>query len=225
MNLAKAFSRTLLSGIVTSILYLAPNSKADDMYVWVEEVGGNVIFHHEGSIDLTGFPMILVAGELPSIRPNNGSYFAINAVSDIYEGVVPDGPTRAFGTGALMAASSLSGDVFACDSGDNLALPEAYVSKSPINGSMTFLATTLATLGVDTTPFTYATTVGTNTVHMFTLSPAEVAARAAAKAKLLRQIRKLKKKARKLKKKGKKAKAKKLGKKVKKLQAQIRALG
>lgn len=83
---------------------------------------------------------------------------------------------------------------------------------------MTFTGETIASLGVNTAPFSCKTTGETNTISMFT-PPSELAARKAiiakANARLLKKIRKLQKKRKNLKKVGRKTKAKKLLKKVK----------
>jgi len=205
-----------------ALLFCAPALRADDFFVWAEEVDGNVVFHHEGSIDLTGFPIGFAGMSSASINPSEGVYIGSDGPFDIFEGTLSDGSTRPFGAGNGEFASSSSGASFALES-EAILLPSNYVSGTSISGSATFNATTLASLGVDTTPFTFDTTVGTNTIHMFTKPP--VVDNSAARADLLKQIKKLKKKAKKLKKKGKKAAAKKLGNKAKKLQAQLAAPG
>ena len=217
-SLSAALALSFIGGAALSL-------QADDLYIWVEEVGGDVIFHHQGSIDLMGLSKTTTVSLSPTMNPGNGNYRGASGLSDIYTDFVPDGDERMFGTDTSTSASSASGSLFTVDLDTNLGVPAGYTSGSPIDGTMPFLSTDLATLGVDTMPFSYDTTVGTNTIHMFTMPPPVVTDNSAAKAELLKQIQKLKKKAKKLKKKGKKAKAKKLGKKVKKLQAQLAALG
>ena len=219
--------RLLLLSTSLSILFTT-FLRADDMYIWAEQVGDDVVFYHQGSIDLTDFPLGNLLTTEPVIVPSSSAYMNGMGNIGVYDMVLPLGPGRPFGAGGLEYADSISGDSFGINTGDELALPVNYESGTPISGTMTFLMTDLGTLGVDTTPFTFNTTVGSNTIHMFTdpnKLAAEEAAEAAARADLLRQIRKLQKKAKKLKKKGKKAKAKKLQKKIKKLKQQLAALG
>lgn len=214
------FIQTLpLTGALVCATF-SPIAQADNVFIWAEEVGVDVIFHHQGSIDLTGFPTPSTNSATAAISPAEGGYLSA-ANFDTYTPAVPDPMTRTFGGGSLINPNSVTGDFFVV-AALNLGVPENYISKSPISGSMTFLGTDLATLGVDTTPFSFNTTVGTNTIHMFTTpdefaaaEAAKAAATASARADLERKIRKLKKKARKLKKKGQKAKAKKLLKKLK----------
>ena len=211
------------------LLSAGPTSRADDMFIWVEEVGGNVIFFHEGSIDLSGFPMKSVVTATALIAPDSCGYANSNADVDIYSMVLPLGTTRPFGTGGIQFPDSVFGEYFGLGNADELGVPMDYVSGTPISGSMTFLSTDLATLGVTPTPFSFNTTVGSNTIHMFTnpteVAAAQAAALVAAQSDLLRKTRKLEKKARKAKKKGQLAKAKKLKRKVKKLEKQLTALG
>ena len=227
MNARNLLSRRLFP-IVSALLFsAASSSRADEMYIWAEEVGGNVVFYHKGSFDLAGFPVPTTDTSASSINPSSGRYFAIDSTSTIYAGVLPNPMTRTFGTGGATSASSFSGDILVISSTATLGLPLGYVSKTPLSGSITFLGATFGSLGIVATPFSYNTVVGANTVHMFT-DPADVAAAAAvaaARADLLRKIKRLKKKARKAKKKGQLAKANKLKRKIKKLKRRLRKLG
>lgn len=228
MNLPIPLSKKVLFSLLISIFGFAYLAVADDIYIWAEEAGGNVVIYHRGSIDLTGFPVASGGSVSSIIKPDEGIFFNSDGDLDIYSGAVPDGSTRTWGSGSGTDPDTISGDRFGVTGGTTLGLPQGYVSGTQIKGSMIFLSTTLADLGVDTAAFTYNTEFGANTVHMFIVSPAaiaETAAKIAAQTNLLRKIRKLKKKAKKLKKKGKKAKAKKLLKKVKKLKKQLAALG
>jgi len=222
----RLFSATIV--IATSV---AVSIRADDIFIWAQETVSGVTINYEGSIDLTGFPKgVPQIGKKGngSISPSQGLVNRSAGQFERYQ-VLP-GNGRTFGTGASKVASGSSGDLFGLteESDDHLNLDDDYTSHDPISGTFEFLGESLASLGIVTTPFAFKTTAGDNTIRMFT-SPAEfaaqLAAEAAAKADLLKQIQKLKKKAKKLKKKGKKAKAKKLGKKAKKLKAQLLAPG
>lgn len=209
-----------------------PALKADDINVWAVESGGDVIFFHEGSINLAGFPDVSqsvtsnsLVNPVTSIYANTGATVAL-IPTDIYLEVLPAGSLYTFGSGPGVLATSASGDLFSFGP-QALSLPENYASGSPISGSMVFENASLASLGIDPTPKSFDTSVGTNSIHLF-LTPAELAAQRAARAaeisKLQRKIRKLNKKSRKLKKKGLLVKAKKLKRKIKKLQKQLAAL-
>ena len=212
--------------VVISIFFAASTLspvQADEMLIWVEEIGGDVVFHHEGSIDLTGLRMQGSGPFSPSIEPRAGSYVGGQS-GDLYGEALPNASSRTFGSGGYKTTTAFEGATFSSDTETYLWVPKDYTSGSPIKGSMTFPGQTLTSLGINAAPFSYNTSGGTNTIYMFT-TPSEfaaiVAAQAATKANLEKKIQKLLKKGKKLKKKGKKAKAKKLSKKAKKLQAEL----
>jgi len=221
------------SAFIAVITSVAITIRADDLYIWAQETVTGVVLFYQGSINLDGFPVAgkSKGGKGGEIAPNEGRIRRGAGTSSTYD-VLP-GNGRQFGSGSSMSATGESGDEFALASEPDgiLELPSGYVSHDPISGSIEFLGESLASLGITPTPFTFNTTAGSNTIHLFT-NPADVAAaeaaaaaKSAAKATLLKQIQKLKKKVRKQKKKGKVAKAKKLSKKLKKLQAQLQELG
>ncbi len=227
-------SLKIISITWTALFFLPnPTVQADDLYIWAEENGNNVVFYFEGSIDTTGFPTAEPVSLNGFVSPQSGG-FSFGSVGSSsfseFSGVIPNGSTRTFGTGGYNVANSTTGDILAASTVDDLLLPAGYVSGTEISGSMTYNATDLATMGVDTTPDSYDTTVGDNTIHMFSkplvLPPANEKAfeNASEKSALFRGIKGLQKKARKLKKKGKKAKAKKLLKKAKKLKKKLAEL-
>ncbi len=227
MNTGKSLS----VACATLFFFTDPAAKADDIYLWAEETGGGVTISYAGSIDTTGFPSKTSFSGAAVIQPNFGAMLASDSSSDVYSAILPQGSSRTFGSGGLSSAASFSGSSFGIDAETSLVLPLDYASSSPISGSLGFSGETFASLGIDPTPFTFDTTVGDNTIHMFTmppfLPPANPTAfdNASEKSALFRGIKGLQKKAKKLKKKGKKAKAKKLLKKVKKLKKQLKALG
>ncbi len=224
-------AKTLSVVCVALFFFTYPASKADDFYVWAEETGGEVVFYYEGSIDLTGFPTVSSTVPGAGITPEFGALISGDSNFDVYTSTIPTGTSRSFGSGDTTTGGIVVGDDFALGAGLDLGLPMGYVSGSPISGSLAFTSTDFETLGVETTPFTFDTTVGDNTIHMFTMPPVlppaneNAFANASEKSALFRGIKGLQKKIRKLKKKGKKAKAKKLLKKVKKLKKRLAALG
>lgn len=206
---------------LTALLFVAcPGSyvRADNLFFWAEEVAGNVIFRHQGSIDLTGFPAPNNTGVNATIIPDAG-IFVFQGGLDTYNPVIPSTITTPFGGGATTVADASTGDNVGI-SNDLLGVPVGYVSKTPIGGTMTFLSTSLAALGVNPAPFKIRTTVGSNTIHMFT-SPTEYAAQL---ADLRKRIRKLEKKIKRFKRLGKITKVRKLRKKVRILKRELAAL-
>jgi hypothetical protein len=193
--------------------------RADNLFFWAEEVAGNVIFRHQGSIDLTGFPAPLNTGTNATIVPIGGVFVFAGGL-DTYNPVLPNTTNTPFGGGQSSLADAATGDNVGISS-ELLGVPVGYASKTPISGTMTFLSTSLAALGVNPTPFTVKTTVGSNTIHMFT-SPTEFAAQL---SDLRKKIRKLEKKIKRFKKNGKIKKVRKLKKKVRNVKAQLAALG
>lgn len=109
-------------------LSTAPHAGADDLYIWVEETGGNVIFSHEGSIDLMGFGPVLAAASFGAvINPSFGVYYGnTSATADNYA-AMPDGSTRTYGTGFLANPDSATGDFFGFNAATSLVLPTGYV--------------------------------------------------------------------------------------------------
>jgi len=208
-------------------LSTAPYARAE-LTIYAQETGGDVVLTFLGSMNMTGADPDGDFGPETRFEPMIGVIEAWQTDSDVVrldlDAAVP------FGTGGDQ-------DDVGVGSGDNIALFESefflddtYVSGSPLNATLTFAGTDFATLGVDDMagPYVWTVTGNGDTITMvFTAPPEPVAVvdNSAARAALLKKIKKLQKKSKKFKKKGKKAKAKKLGKKVKKLQAQLAALG
>ena len=206
---------------LTSLLFVVCSGsyvRADNLFFWAEEVAGNVIFRHQGSIDLTGFPAPGNTGVNATIIPVGG-IFVFEGGLDTYEPVIPNTTNTPFGAGNTTLADASTGDNVGISS-DLLGLPVGYVSQTPISGTMTFLSTSLAALGVIPAPFKIRTTIGSNTIHMFT-SPTEYAAQL---ADLRKKIRKLEKKIKRFKQAGNITKVRKLKKKVRILKRELAAL-
>lgn len=223
MHASSFLSKVVPLFAVAGSLLIVPKVLADTMYIWAEEVGNDVIFYHEGSIDLTGFPMVETIGVSSRIDPSNPTYSSGGGTSLLlYSGVLTSPPM--YGMGGTTPADSETGDYFGF-AGSAIAVPAMYTSGSPISGSMTFLNTDFVDLGVVPAPLSFSTNVGSNTIFLFTTPPDPPAVvpadNSALNTSLLAKIKKLQKKIKKLKKKGKKAKAKKLSKKVKKLKKKL----
>jgi hypothetical protein len=221
MNPLRILGCALFSGVFALVLFTTPEARADVVYIWAEEVGGDVIFRHQGSIDLTGFPAgSTVTGGAAAMDPSNGGYvvYATGGELDVYDNVLPEGDTRTFGSGALVLATSFSGATFGVDMSDAMALPVAYVSGTPFMGTTTFAGATFQSLGITPTPFSFDTILGTNTIRFFQTPPSS-AGGSAPNLALQAKIKKLQKLAKAAAKKGNKAKAERLGKKIKKLRA------
>ena len=170
-SLVKILSSITLSAL--SFVSTSNSAKADDLYIWAEEIGGSVIFHYAGSVDLTGFPAAVPTAVNGLIDPVDGRYFNTapgGSALQAYANVMPGIAIMAFGAGGNTAASSAAGDAMAFD-GDSWGGPAGYVSGSNISGSMTFAGETFASLGVTPTPKTFNTLVGSNTFHLFTIPP------------------------------------------------------
>ncbi len=197
------------------------------MYIWAQEIAGNVIFFFEGSIDLSGFMAPTNDLADAGILPSGGIYLngdEPSSTADVYSAVVPG--TQAFGSGVGSISTHDTGDTFGFTS-SAIALPLGYISRTPIRGTMTFAGDTFTTLGVDPTPFSFETALGANTIHMFTRPPVAPSAvdNSVLRTALQKKIKKLSKKAKVAKRRGQGGKAKKLKKKIKKLKRRLRGLG
>lgn len=229
MQYRKSFSRVFV--IAVAVFSAVFNAHSDDMFVWAEESEGNTIFYFEGSIDLAGFPTVNTAFSLNrSIRPVQGFYFSGSSPSvpvDSYEGVMPGKASQEYGSGVdeQSFADSDSGDDFGFTS-SGISLPVGYVSGTRISGSMTFEGETFSSLGVDTTPRSFDTTVGGNTIHLFRRpgSVDPINNNAITRARLQRKIKAIKKKIKRLKRLNRASEIKRLNKKVRKLRKRIRRL-
>jgi hypothetical protein len=139
----------------------APPAQAT-FIVTLEQEGSNVVATGSGTIDLAGLCCILPGAGIGAIGPAAG---LINVgpsslePTDYYSGLF-SGPTG-FGTGlALTFASSGSGDAVGYF-GQELYVPEGYVSVSALKDSSTYDNQTLSSLGL--TPGVYVQTFGANT--------------------------------------------------------------
>lgn len=172
----RIFSLTI--GILVASFTLTVSTRADDFYIWAEEVGGDVVFHYEGSFDVSGLTRSFQADYSSpwTIRPTDGVFVATEPTGanvDIYRFALPMGVD--FGSGGSSTTPTGSGDFVAIEPYDfvnyRLVLPLNYESGVVLSGSMTFTGATFSSLGVDPTPFTYQLTDGNTTIHMFEMPP------------------------------------------------------
>ncbi len=172
MNLNKP-----LIGLAVLVSACAPAHSA--LVFTLQEVGPDVVLSGSGTLNWSG-----LTSEGGNIRRSGlSTLHAIAMVGsewvlpvDFYSGFV--GPAS-FGTGGGIAASSAFGDVFGLSMADTgfkvIAVPEGYVSGSPLSGTATFAGQTLASLGA--TPGTYTWTWGSGaTADSLTLSIGTVTA-------------------------------------------------
>ena len=137
-----------------------------DVVVYIYQSGSNVVSSYSGTIDLTG----LTADGNDGVTP---AYIWGATATEVFGPTVGGEPVYSgitgpadFGDGAVMDATSSTGDTFGYAGGDHLLLlPTGYVSGSFISGTDTWDDTTLAGLGL--TPGTYNYTWGTGTDGSF----------------------------------------------------------
>ena len=122
-----------------------------------EDGSGNVDATGSGTIDLTGLSLSYITADPALIAPAGG-YINTGPESsepvDVYTGFT--GPTSFGGGAGFTVASSGSGDMVGIFGGDQLAVPEGYVSGNSLMDTSTYDNATFASLGV--TPGTYAWT-------------------------------------------------------------------
>ena len=145
----------------------------------LEQIGRDVVFTGNGTIDLTGMGFIGTFSQSGEI--STASLFAVGPASstsyDLYNASTSSGPAAIgpttpgpFGslTGTITSASSGSGDLFGLDFEGGVSiltlLPSGYVSGSDLSGTSTYVGESLASLGVS--PGSYVWNVGVNTVTL-----------------------------------------------------------
>lgn len=156
--------QNLAVSLIAFFLACAATANAGIVFT-IQESGADVVASVSGTLDLTGlssFPGAQSARVQPSIA---GLVVGVSASPDNYlASFTGDLPT--FGSGGQTLASSSSGNLTGVEyttfpaAALVLSLPGGYVSNDPLSGSATWLATDLATLGID--PGTYAWTLTAN---------------------------------------------------------------
>ncbi len=127
----------------------------------IEQVGPNVVVTGSGSLDVTGLSFEGAGADVSGIFP------AVAAIgigspnsdpADEYGGLI-SGPSNFGSGGETIPSSSGGGDKVALiGSGNELDVPQGYVSGNPLADSSTYNGATLASLGV--IPGTYIWTWG-----------------------------------------------------------------
>ena len=155
--------KTLLA--VTLVATLAVSARAA-VIISANEVGPDVVFSYNGSIDLTGNTGFTDhVTPVMRIDPSGSTQIvALSAPNYTAYDMVISGPAT-FGTGGQTDADSGTGDNFyVLPFADAVAVPIGYTSGDPLSGSITFDNTDLATLGVNTG--THAWTLPNDTITL-----------------------------------------------------------
>ena len=119
------------------------------LFFTLQEVGPDVVLSGTGTADLASLTLDGTGAPQPSfIIPNQG-FFAVgtSANYDYYSGATLGYNPGSFGSGSVTNADLSTGDVFGLNGFGAVSVPEGY-SGGLLNGTATFTATTLATLGV-----------------------------------------------------------------------------
>ena len=156
-TLILAAIRCSLMFLVTASLFSVQPAQA--YTVTMEQMGANVVVNGSGPINLTGLTFQFTTSAQPGII----AFFGVLATGPFVSNVDPytglTGPTN-FGSGGVHLPDTGSGDFVEISGiGQELWVPQGYVSGDPLSDSMTFNHQTLASLGV--TPGTYVWTWGT----------------------------------------------------------------
>jgi hypothetical protein len=126
-----------------------------------QPLGFDVVATGSGSIDTVGLNFAFTGAEGALMSPSNGVIItgpASDTSTDHYRGITV--PPTSFGSGALVAASSGSGDNVGLSAlFPGLNVPQGYVSGHALSDTSTYDNATFASLGA--TPGTYKWTWGT----------------------------------------------------------------
>jgi hypothetical protein len=191
--------RTRLAALLLALTIAAPVARSyADIAMTVGQVGGDVVFTHAGSIDLTGLPT-------PITTQIRGISYPVNALVGFGPGTVVDNATLSYdfavdnttapanlGTGDATLATSFSGSYFSVNR-TSIKVPLGYVSGSTIAGTMRMAGATIETLGLNASgaPYVWTLTNG-QTITLTFLDPvAAPPSNAALKQVLLQKLKKL----------------------------------
>ena len=119
------------------------------LFFTLQEVGPDVILSGTGTADLASLTLDGTGAPAPSfIYPSQG-FFNVGTLAsyDYYSGATLGYNPGSFGSGSITSADLSTGDVFGLNGFGAVLVPEGY-SGGLLNGTATFTATTLATLGV-----------------------------------------------------------------------------
>lgn len=153
-------TRLAVAAVATTFILAAGQSARAGVIINIDQVGSDVVATGSGSIDLTDL-------EQPS-HPYAALGFLVPAVAHIVEGPTTIGirpiyggatGPASFGSGTGSLASSGTGDTFGVIGGQNIVVPDGYVSGTSLSATDTYSGQTFASLGL--TPGTYTYTWGT----------------------------------------------------------------
>ena len=150
-------NRKSLSWSLGALFLLCSHANAEAVLT-IEQLGGDVVATVSGSIDLTGLTFSNTASGGESLMaPQEAIISFAGGTHNNYLGIT--GPVS-FGSGAIAAASSHSGDDFSLEPDNHgIGISTGYVSVTSLFGTASWDSETLSALGV--TPGTYTWTWGT----------------------------------------------------------------
>ena len=159
--------RTITRAFALMVLLAMAGQAHAGFIMTLTETGGNVVLLGSGTANLAGLIFNNQNQIFSTVVPNASAFATGPAgpVGPVDEYRTVTGPTS-FGPGGFTAATSGTGDRFGIDrllvnqvSTLVLIVPHNYVSGTTLNGSGTYVGSTLASLGA--TPGTYLYTWGT----------------------------------------------------------------
>lgn len=158
-----------LSAAAGALLFISAAPVYAAYEISVQQVGSNVVATGSGSVDLSGLTFGLTSSAPGSINPSQALLVVGSGQYSLYSGA--SGPSS-FGSGGLVFASSMTGDLSAIwGTYSEIAVPFGYVSGTLLGPSTsTFNNASFVSLGL--TPGTYLWTWGTGasadslTVHI-----------------------------------------------------------
>lgn len=151
--------QTRLTALIAFLLAAVAPSAQGAVIVTAVESGGDVVLNGSGTLDLSGWSDKTDTSQNVAINPN-GSIVLVGpapglAAFDVYNMGISVIAPGDFGPGVTTSfATSGSGDAFGF-SGDNLQVPDEYISGDPLSGSATYAGETFASLGMDLGSYTW----------------------------------------------------------------------
>ena len=148
--------------VCASSLFMANTANAA-LVISASEDAGNVVFTYSGSIDLTGLTSTGTFFEnRNAIFPGSGGLFSSGAGQQV--ALYTGGTLPAFGSGIVFAGTG-TGDVLNISTNNVFGLATDYVSGAAINGSLTIIGATFASMGLFEGTFT-STLSNSETISM-----------------------------------------------------------
>lgn len=125
-----------------------------EFIITVGQVGPNVVATGSGTINTSALVLRSVGTAGPHVNPSNGTIY-LGATAAYDQGTTVSGPAN-FGTGAMVTASSGSGDLVGVNEANHrLLLPSGYVSGASLADTATWDNTTLSAIGFALGTYTY----------------------------------------------------------------------